>query len=286
MNNTKHIQFFHRVLALPNESPAKIVIVAVAICLICSILVASAAVLLRPIQKQNEALGRQKEILKVAGLYLPGTDIATGFQAIDTRYVDLKTGEYVEKETIPRQTPQPLTDEEDIAGIGQIQPYQPVYLVHKGDKLETIILPVVGKGLWSTIHGFIALAADANTIKAITFYDHAETPGLGGEISNPSWQVKWQGKQLRDISHMSSMEHMAPHMQLQVIKGKVSPTSMHSSLQIDGLSGATLTGNGINRMLNFWMGKQAFGKLLARLQASYKDVSSMMNNEGNMTHEK
>lgn len=256
--NSKHKPTpWARLLAMPNNSRTKIVVVAVGVCLVCSILVSSAAVLLKPIQERNEALGRKKEILKVAGLYDPDEDIATGFRSIQTRYVDLKTGKYVGADVACNQTLLAIPKEQDIAGIGESTRCLPVYLVHTNESLSTVILPLVGKGLWSTIHGFVALSADGNTIKAITFYDHAETPGLGGEISNPAWQARWQGKQIFD-SHGG--------MRLRIRKGRVDPASRGARFDVDGLSGATLTGNGITNMVHFWLGETGFGRYLARMR--------------------
>ncbi len=258
--SSKHSpSFWARLLTMPNDSTAKIVLVAVGVCLVCSILVSSAAILLKPIQQQNEALGRKKEILKVAGLYDPDKDIAASFQSIETRHIDIQTGDYVAPDIARQQISWVIPKEQDIAGIGERKRYFPVYLIHNGNTLNTIILPLVGKGLWSTVHGFVALAPDGNTVKAITFYDHAETPGLGGEISNPSWQAKWQGKKVIG-------KH--GHMQLRVIKGRVVKTSHHAEYEIDGLSGATLTANGITRMIHYWLGDTGFGPFLARIRSS------------------
>ena len=60
------------------------------------------------------------------------------------------------------------------------------------------MLPIYGKGLWSTLYGFLSLDADATTVRGITFYEHAETPGLGGEIENPRWKAQWNGKNVFD----------------------------------------------------------------------------------------
>lgn len=267
MSSNGSVSPWARLLAMPNNSPTKIVAVAVSVCLVCSILVSSAAVLLKPIQKQNEALGRQKEILKVAGLYYPDKDVFTSFQSIETRYVDLQNGAYVDAGRMTEQTPAPIPAEQDIAGIGKRMRYLPVYLVQSKNTLDTVVLPLVGKGLWSTVHGFVALSADGNTVKAITFYDHAETPGLGGEISNPAWLDKWQGKKIVDLNG---------HIQLRVIKGRVNPASHHASYEVDGLSGATLTANGITRMIHYWLGETGFGLYLARLRKPVK---------GGMMHE-
>jgi len=267
MDNSRSLSAWERILAMPNDSPTKIVTVALVVCLICSILVSSAAVLLKPIQKQNKALGRKKEILKVAGLYEPGSDIEAAFRALQTRYIDLETGQYADNSLVAEQSPVSIPAEQDSAGIGKRLRYIPVYLAQTDGKLDTLILPLVGKGLWSTIHGFVALSADGNTIKAITFYDQAETPGLGGEITNPVWQAKWQGKKIVSLNG---------RMQLRVIKGHVDPSSADAAYEVDGLSGATLTSNGITGMVRYWLGDYGFGPFLTHLRASAN---------GGMTHE-
>lgn len=245
-----------RFKTMPNDSPAKILIVAFSVCLVCSILVSSTAVLLKPIQQQNKNLGRQKEILKVAGLYQADKDPAEQFKLIETRYVDIQNGEYADAASSNLLEKEPIPGTADIAGIGTRYRFLPVYLVYDKQQLSTIVLPLEGKGLWSTIHGFIALAADGNTVKAITFYDHAETPGLGGEISNPNWQQKWRGKQIGDSDG---------NVQLRIIKGHPNPASRNAKYEIDALSGATLTANGVTRLIHFWLGESGFGPFLTRI---------------------
>ena len=66
--------------------------------------------------------------------------------------------------------------------------YMVIYEVEEGDKIDKYIFPIYGKGLWSTMYGFIALDKDLKTIKGFTFYEHGETPGLGGEVDNPKWK--------------------------------------------------------------------------------------------------
>ena len=140
-----------------------------------------------------------------------------------------------------------LTD--DPAGLGgRRENFAKVFLYPSQDQ---IILPIRGRGLWSTLWGYIALSKDANTIHGITFYQHRETPGLGGEVDNPRWKAQWRGKQaIRD-----------GEVVLQVMRwGQVTDPSR----QIDGLAGATITTAGVDRLVRFWLGDQGFGKYLAR----------------------
>ena len=122
----------------------------------------------------------------------------------------------------------------------------PVYISKKADgSTDAIILPIQGYGLWGVMYGFLALESDGETVKNINFFKHNETPGLGGEIQNPQWTAKWQGKELpiNIVKSGASNEH-----------------------QIDGLSGATLTSNGVDHTVDFWTGENGFGPFLAKVR--------------------
>jgi Na+-transporting NADH:ubiquinone oxidoreductase subunit C len=113
---------------------------------------------------------------------------------------------------------------------------------------ETVVLPVSGFGLWGIMYGYLAIEGDGNTIRGIGFYDHKETPGLGGEISNPRWQAQWPGKQIFDT---------AGDVAFELVKGGGEGES-----QVDALSGATLTSRGVENMIAFWLGQRGFGSFL------------------------
>ena len=193
-----------RFLELPNDSMVKTIAVAISLCLVCSLLVSVAAVALKPLQLENKLLDRKQNILLVAGIEDPAQSTAQLFTQIETRVVDMQTGEYtdaVDAQTYDqfKASKDPayrvaLNNQQDIAKIGGRAKYASVYLVKNGDRLDKIIIPVRGYGLWSTLFGFLALESDATIVSGITFYDHKETPGLGGEIENRNWQASWQGK--------------------------------------------------------------------------------------------
>jgi len=134
---------------------------------------------------------------------------------------------------------------EDIANIKQRARYAEVFLVRDNGRVNQIILPVYGAGLWSTMRGFIALETDANTIRGLRFYEHAETPGLGDQIDKPAWRSLWPGKQLYGDD---------PLPQIEVIRGHVDPASPGAVHQVDGISGATLTGRGVTNLVRYWTG--------------------------------
>jgi Na+-transporting NADH:ubiquinone oxidoreductase subunit C len=133
-----------------------------------------------------------------------------------------------------------------------------VYHVLKDGKTDTLILPIEGYGLWSVLYGYLAVDKDANTIKGITFYAHAETPGLGGEVDNPKWKSLWPGRKIYDDKDQPA---------LTVIKGHAGDPKQDPH-HVDGLSGATITSNGVTNLMKFWFGKDGFGPYMAKFKAS------------------
>jgi len=262
-------------LNLPNDHIVKTIGVAVLLCLVCSIVVSGAATLLKPKQVENKLLDKKSNILRVAGITDSGKTTDELFERIETKVVDLSTGEYTDAVDVisfdqRKASKDPayrvdLTKQQDIASIGGRSKYANVYLVRDGGAISKIILPIKGYGLWSTMYGFIALEADANTVSGITFYEHGETPGLGGEIENKKWQASWNGKQLTDASGSPV---------LRLIKGIVTAGVPNAEHKIDGLAGATLTSNGVSNLLQFWMGDDGFGPYLKRARADDNRVSS------------
>ena len=232
----------------------------------CSLLVGSAAVGLRPLQEKNKQQDRRKNILIVAGLYDSTKTIADLFGNIETRIVDLKSGTFVSADTVSpegfdqlkaalsEESGRPLTKAEDIAGIRGIEKYSRVYLVTDDATVRRVILPIRGKGLWSTLYGYIAIEADMTTVSGISFYEHGETPGLGGEIENHRWQSGWQGKKIYNQSNEEV---------LLVGQKKGQGEAIH---HVDGLSGATLTIQGVDDIITFWFGEHGFKPFLTRLR--------------------
>lgn len=259
------------------ETTGKTITVAFLLCIVCSIVVAGSVVLLKPIQQKNKALNLKENILAAAGLLKAGAsaeEVEARFSKIKPRLVDLETGEYVEPEVVGKKTALDydqrkaakdpklsavISGDEDIASIKRRVRYAKVYLVEESSQITTIILPVSGYGLWSTLHGFLALEGDANTIVGLGFYEHAETPGLGGEVDNPRWKAIWPGKKVYDLSKDST-----PRIKL--LKGAVDKTRSDAIYSVDGLSGATLTSRGVTNLVQYWTGGQGFQKYLERLR--------------------
>ncbi|AOE48986.1 Na(+)-translocating NADH-quinone reductase subunit C [Kangiella sediminilitoris] len=246
------------------ESPIKTIIVAVVLSLVCSVVVSFAAIQLKPQQELNKELDRKRNILIAAGLLEQGgtqAEVEELFKQVETHVVDLSEGEIVEapKDFNQRKfakdpdTNKVLTGKEDIAGIKKRSQLANVYFVKDGDKLDTVILPVHGYGLWSTMYGFLALEPDTTTVVGFKYYEQGETAGLGGEIENPSWRALWPDKKVLN-------EQGEPIIKL--VKG-----SAQNEHQVDGLSGATLTSNGVENTLHYWLGEDGFGPFLAKVRA-------------------
>ena len=117
-----------------------------------------------------------------------------------------------------------------------------------------MILPVEGLGLWSTLYGFLAVDADLETIRGLTFYEHAETPGLGGEVDNPRWKSLWPGRRTT----------VDGEPRIEVIRGRAGPPG-EDPYRVDGLSGAAITGRGVTNLLRFWLSDEGFRPYLTRL---------------------
>ncbi len=253
---------------MAEESPYKPFYSVLVLAFFCSLLVAGAAVGLRPLQEENKLQDRKKNILQAANLWQEDASIEELFADIETRVVELDTGRFVEEGKIsPPEYDQSraamnadmgesIPDADDLAGLSRREKYSLVYLVRENGDIRQVVLPVRGQGLWSTMYAYIALQDDFKTVSGISFYEHGETPGLGGEIENDSWQARWQGKEVYDESYQ------------EVLTVGKAPDDKPEKHQIDGISGATLTTDGVDSMVDFWFGGNGFKPFLTRLQES------------------
>jgi Na+-transporting NADH:ubiquinone oxidoreductase subunit C len=246
-----------------SDSLKNIVGVALGVCFVCSIFVATAAVYLKPKQDANRRLEQRRNVLIAGDLMKEKADVEKVFsEKIKPVLVDLKTGEQLPEEKmtgelapdkfdVKRLSKNPefnqrIPADRDKAGLKRIPAYMMLYLVKDGNKIQQVIFPIWGNGLWSIMYGFIALDKDLKTVNGLTFYEHGETPGLGGEIDNPRWKASWKGKVAFDE---------AGALKLKVLKGVA---AKGASSEIDGLSGATLTTRGVDDMIAFWFGDTGY----------------------------
>jgi Na+-transporting NADH:ubiquinone oxidoreductase subunit C len=257
---------------------SNIIVVALLVCLACSVVVSSAAVFLKPQRLANKELDLNNIILEAAGIYKKqeatgGEDINGLIGNFEIRMVDLEEKRLLSelevsdlgldvttydqrKASKDPATSKALTKAEDIASISRRARYSVIYLLKEAGEVSKVVVPVHGYGLWSTLYGYLAIDGDLQTVSGITFYEHGETAGLGGEVDNPRWKASWAGKSI----------YSGGEVKLGVIKGSVNPSSPNAAYQIDGLSGATLTSVGVDNLVKYWMGPQGFGPVLKELK--------------------
>ena len=183
--------------------------------------------------------------------------------------IDIATGKYAQKAPVDpatydqrRARADPALSREappNPAKVTRLPTYGLVYLVRddKDAPVRQVVLPIEGIGMWGTLYGFLAIDRDGRTVRGITFYDQKETPGLGGEISNPKWQALWVGRQVYD-------ERWEPKHQRDQGRGRARPSRIRH--RVDAISGATITSNGVARLVGFWLSADGYGKYLRQFR--------------------
>jgi Na+-transporting NADH:ubiquinone oxidoreductase subunit C len=245
--------------------------VATVICVFCSILVSSSSVVLKPLQTENKSLDIKKNLLISAGLIKENETgkekIREAFKKVVPYIVNLESGELMKdlsaenfdlkREAKDQATNLLIPPTKDIAKIKYRGKNSIVYFVKKNEQVDMIVLPVYGKGLWSTMYGFLTLGPDTKTVNGFGFYEHGETPGLGGEVDNPNWKKIWKGKILFD-------DNFEPVIKL--IKGAVDPNAKDANNMVDGLAGATITTRGVEALLRYWLDDHGYGPFLEKFR--------------------
>jgi Na+-transporting NADH:ubiquinone oxidoreductase subunit C len=257
------------------DSPVNVVILAVVLCVVCSLVVSSAAVGLRSWQDANVLLDKRANILSVAGF----EDVASGDvndvfgKRFTVELIDMNTGLPAAKDAMEAMDAagKKYADEEDtIAKYDQIwaskskkpsisdptddatlikyrEKFSHVYVLKSedGSAIEKYVFPVRGYGLWSMMKGYLAVEPDLQKIAGLTFYEHGETPGLGGEIKSATFKAQWPGKQIYGDDGSVAVRVI-----------KAAPKDAYS---VDALSGATITSTGVSNMMKYWLGPEGFG---------------------------
>lgn len=250
-------------MRLDVNAPGYTLAFATVVCVVCSLFVAASAVLLKDRQRLAQNLYVQKNVLlDVTGL-APAGDTGVNRadlfrERIEARLVDTRTGEYVRDAGVDplafdqrRASTDPQQSHEvpeNPAEVRRVANLATVYLVKDGDGYSQVVIPIRGKGLYSVLHGFLALDRDMTTIRGIAFYEHGETPGLGGEVTNPEWRALWPGRKAYGPEG---------NVRIELVKGKAGPPEA-SPFQVDALAGATGTSDGVTHMLHFWLGEHGF----------------------------
>ncbi len=258
--------------AKTKDSVRYTVLFAIAVCVVCALMVAVAAVALGPMQEANARRYMQKNVLLAAGLLKPGVDVSDAeVQRLFRERIQVRLVNFVEGRLVPagqvdaarydqraaRNDPAQSRDAPpNRAGVKRVPHLGTAHFVLADGKVEQVVLAVEGLGMWGTIYGFVSIAPDGNTVLGLTYYDQKETPGLGGEIGNPTWQALWRGRHADD-------ERWAPAVS--VIKGAAGPAD-RDPLHVDGLSGATITSNAITRLMQFWLSDDGYGRWLRQFR--------------------
>ena len=221
---------------MPN-SPTNPFIFITLVTVIVSLLLSIASTQLKSFQNFNIEVDKKKNVLKSVGLnvaIMSSNDIIKEYKnrinetivnTIGETVNDIKLSDLVINEN--KATGQTLYRFKD-------KDYLPLFI---SNSPEAIIIPISGKGLWSTLYGYFALDTDLNTSKGITFYKHKETPGLGGEVEKNWFQNNFIGKKILDVK--------GNFVSIAVLKGK-SNDNIHG---VDGISGATITSRGVTTFL-------------------------------------
>lgn len=257
-------------MAMNKDSAGYIIGFSLAVCLVCSLGVSAAAILLKDRQEVNAKVAQQEKILDVAGLIRPGEKLSTDevqslfAERLVPVLVDLESGELLADVEGVGPADFDMTSAAKEANVvaeaneAKVR-FQPTvgklyYQVDTKGQVKKIIIPIEGYGLWGFLFGYLALEADGETISGITYYNHKETPGLGGEVDNPNWKGSWKGKK--------AFKPNDPAVAIQVVK------NASGEFEIDSLSGATITSRGVTSMMVFWLGEQGFGPFLQKVRAS------------------
>ncbi len=264
MSELNPINWWRRLLALPNDSLTKTLVMAFLVAFTASIFVSIAAVTLRPFHIANLENERQERLAAMVAA-LPGMgDILTGagVDDMEAHIVDLASGYFathIDPATFDQREAArdpalstSIPSEADVAGIKQRADFAQVIILRKDGDLQLVVLPVRGVGYQSMLYAYLAINADGNTIAGLTFYEQGETPGIGTRILEPEWLELWPGKQLADETG---------EIRISVVRGEAI-----GLFEVDGISGATRTSNGVSNMLHFWLGDYGFGPFLARLR--------------------
>jgi Na+-transporting NADH:ubiquinone oxidoreductase subunit C len=242
-------------------STPKTFVVALLVAVACAGLVSLTAVGLADRIQANKNRELMGEMLQAVGLEDPG--------AVEFRIVELDSGAVVSAAEIgpgsydqreaagDPELSDPIPEDEDLAELGRRERYAVVGLVREDGRLEQLILPVRGLGYGGMIRGFVVLdGRDLSTLLSIQFTEHSETPGLGSEITRAEWRARWTGKRIYDD---------AGELRVRVVRGAAAIGTPEAVYEVDGISGATITSDGVSAMIRFWFGERGFGPTLVRL---------------------
>ncbi|TFV96232.1 NADH:ubiquinone reductase (Na(+)-transporting) subunit C [Algoriphagus kandeliae] len=234
------------------QSNAYIITFSVILTVILGLLLSGTSQVLGPLQREAEALDKKKQIL---GAVISGDEISAmspeEVNAFYTSHIAATVVDINGQEVTEKDGAAVTAENVDIAKNYKMPAEDrlyPVFIYHaegNPDAVESYILPLYGAGLWDAIWGYIALDTDMNTVGGITLAHAGETPGLGARITEAGVQQRYVGKEIFDESGALVA------VEMQKGEGKDYSSDPH---KVDGMSGATITGNGVNAMLKAYLG--------------------------------
>lgn len=231
------------------QSNTYVILFSVGLTIVLGGLLSIAAIGLKPIQEVAIELDTKKQILGSVMDVEGEIDVLGTFDERINGFAINIEGEKVE--TDEEGTPiEPIKISMDKQSKKEPEAMMlPVYTLRNEndpEKVDAYIFALYGNGLWDKIWGYIAVAPDLTTVKGITLDHKGETPGLGARITSPDIQNRYKGKELFDADGTL----VGVNMQ----KGERGDPSIYNEHQVDGMSGATLTGNGVNDMIIKYIG--------------------------------
>lgn len=230
-------------------------IVVMLFCVLCFAFVAFYFLVINKSAVAEKPDDKETAILKVAGLYESGKserEVQSLYQArITPVTVDLDSGKNVPRASDKCVT---LARSDDPAEIRKRCATEEIFIVQDAQhRIEQVIVPIKGQGAKGMMQGLVALEPDGRTVKSIRYYDLKETPELGGKVQEEAWTRQWVGKKLVDDEGKPVFKVLPP-------------SQAQDAHSVDGITGATMTSNGVQNSVNYWMGERGFGPFLARLR--------------------
>ena len=252
------------------QSNAYIITFSIILTVVLGLLLSGTSQVLGPLQKKAEELDTKKQILgavldpeKLSAMK-PEEVLAFYENRIASKVVDIE-GNEVEKDAGGNPV---VAEKVNVGKNYKMAPearLYPIFMYHaegNPDDVESYVFPVYGAGLWDEIWGYLALQTDLNTIEGVTFSHKGETPGLGARITNLGVQQRYQGKEIFDDS--GNLQSVV----MQKGEGKDYSSDKH---KVDGLSGATITANGVNDMLKNYL--KNYTAYLEKQKSSKSDIA-------------
>lgn len=253
----------------PIKSKAATIAFAAGVAFFCSLMVSTAVYFLRPIALAYEAIDFNRAVVEAAGLLAADADghdrdVVDAFLELEALVVDLESGVLTDAadarpvdfraaiDSPDKLVPIPASL--DAAGLETRPRLAAVYVLRRADRIERIVLPFYARGMWSTIHGVIALEPDLSTIAGISFYAHGETPGIGDRIERSDWRDMWRGKSLYDETG---------ELRFRVGREAAAQSAEHG---IDSITGATVTVDAVGDAIGYWFSGHGYAPFLQWLR--------------------